>query len=121
MKDIHVANPDIITYRFTRVVLGVNSSPFLLNAVLRHHLEKYREIDPQFVDYLTPSFFVGDFVTSCRDSEEAYCLYENATVRMLEGGFKLREWKTNVDELSSKIADREKESMEMHNNPKTYT
>ena len=107
---LHVANPDIITYRFKRVVFGVNSSPFLLNAVLRHHLEKYREIDPQFVDYLTQSFFVDDFVTSCRDSEEAYCLYEKAKVRMLEGGFKLRKWKTNADELSLKISDRENES-----------
>ena len=109
VKDTHAANLEVITYRFKRVVFGVNSSPFLLNAVLRHHLEKYKEIDPQFVDCLTKSFFVDDLVTSCRSSEEAYLLYEKAKSRMMEGGFKLRKWKTNVDELSVKILERESE------------
>ena len=84
VKYIHAAKPEVITYRFKRVVFGVNSSPFLLNAVLRHHLEKYKEIDPQFVDCLTKSFFVDDLVTSCRNSEQAYLLYDKAKLRMLE-------------------------------------
>ena len=107
VRDIDATNLEVMAYRFKRVVFGVNSSPFLLNAVLRYHLDKYKATDPQFVDCLKRSFFVDDLVTSCRNSEEAYLLYEKAKMRMLEGGFKLRKWKTNVDKLSQKICDKE--------------
>ena len=41
VKDIQADDPDIVVYRYTRVVFGVSSSPFLLNATIRHHLEQF--------------------------------------------------------------------------------
>ena len=34
----------------TRVVFGVSSNPFLLNATVKHHAERYAEKDPAFVE-----------------------------------------------------------------------
>ena len=42
----------ITVYRFCRVVFRINVSPFLLNATIRHHLKKYEECDPEFVQKL---------------------------------------------------------------------
>ena len=100
--------PEILTYRFNCVVFGVNSSPFLLNAVLKHHIETYKDIDPQFVSKLTRGFYVHDLVTGCKSGEEALYLFNKANDRMLEGGFKLRKWKTNSYELRENIQQSEK-------------
>ena len=43
-------SPEIGALRFTRVVFGVSSSPFLLNATIKHHIERYKEADPEFVE-----------------------------------------------------------------------
>ena len=36
-----VESGEMIVYRFLRVFLGLTSSPFLLNATIKHHLNKY--------------------------------------------------------------------------------
>ena len=80
----------VVVYRFCRVVFGLNASPFLLNATLRHHIKKYEDCEPSFVSRLLDSFYVDDFVGGGRTSEEVMELYQKAQSRMAQGGFKLR-------------------------------
>jgi len=40
VDDINKKISDIIALRFIRVVFGVSSSPFLLNATIRHHMKR---------------------------------------------------------------------------------
>ena len=40
LDDITMEQLQIVDHRFTRVVFGVSSSPFLLNATIQHHLEQ---------------------------------------------------------------------------------
>ena len=43
-------------------MFGLNASPFLINATLRHHISKFMAVDPEFVKKLIDSFYVDDFV-----------------------------------------------------------
>ena len=55
VDDVQHGEPNVITLRFTRVVFRVSSSPFLLNATIRHHLERYSASHPKLVSciYIT--------------------------------------------------------------------
>ena len=50
IKDVNGPLSDVVVMQFTRVVFGVSASPFLLNATISHHMERYRSTDPSFVD-----------------------------------------------------------------------
>lgn len=60
----------------------MNSSPYLLNVVIQHHIESFRELDPQFVSKLSQSFYVDDLVTGTNTESEALSLYEKSRERM---------------------------------------
>ena len=40
IDNIFDVDPSILVYRFTRVIFGLNSSPFLLNGTLKVHFSK---------------------------------------------------------------------------------
>ena len=100
---LDVENPETITLRFARVVFGVSASPFLLNATINHHLETYRDVDPEFVDEFLSSIYVDDLVTGACDVESSYKLYVKSRLRLAAAGFKLRKFITNSAELRGHI------------------
>ncbi|XP_065650968.1 uncharacterized protein LOC136079173 [Hydra vulgaris] len=55
----------LIVYRFLRVVFGLTSSPFLLNATLKHHLNKYLKNDKIFIERLIDNLYVDDIASGC--------------------------------------------------------
>ena len=66
-------DPEIVILRFTRLVFGVLSSTFLLNANIKHHVEKYSSSHPEIVKLLIQSIYVA----SGADHEgKAYTLYQ---------------------------------------------
>lgn len=75
VDDILTDNPQLVIMRFTRVVFGVNSSPFLLNGTIRHHLNSYVDKDPEFVEEVVRSLYVNDLASSKPDETSAYDFY----------------------------------------------
>ena len=55
VKNPQLEEPEIVTYRFSRVVFGVSSSPFLLNATIQHHVKKYAKEQPSLVEKISES------------------------------------------------------------------
>ena len=56
----------VVPYRFNRVIFGVGPSPFLLTGMMRHHFEKYSEVDPDFVEKVKNGFFVDDLASGAK-------------------------------------------------------
>ena len=106
--DVH--NPEqrnIIMYRFTRVLFGVNASLWLLVIVIHKHLEKYTDKDPEFVKYVLRCLFVDDNVGGADDSTAAFELYTKLKRIFLEAGFDLRKWCSNDSKLVQQIKESE--------------
>ena len=99
VKDAFATELDVIKLRFARVVFGVSSSPFLLNATIRHHIEKYRASHPELVDILIQSTYVDDVIFGADTEEEAYSLYMSSKEIFAQGSFNLRKFVTNVQSL----------------------
>ena len=78
VKDVTAGEPEIVTLRFSRVVFGVSSSPFLLNATLQHHVKKYAEAQTTVVGKLLKSIYVDDVVGGADTEEQAHQFYKGS-------------------------------------------
>ena len=107
VDDVNSAEPKIVEYRFARVVFGVTSSNFLLNATLLKHITSYERDDPEFVNQMLHSFYVDAVSVSLEDVDKAYQLYLKSRERIAQGGFNLRRWLTNSRPLMEKIKEME--------------
>ncbi len=102
VDDVTKDHLEICALRFARVVFGVLSSPFLLNATIKHHLELSSSL-VNLVQNLLRSTYVDDIVTR-EDSEDlAYHLYIQAKDLLHREGFNLRKFITNSPQLQQRI------------------
>uniref|UniRef100_A0A1X7UQR4 DUF1758 domain-containing protein n=1 Tax=Amphimedon queenslandica TaxID=400682 RepID=A0A1X7UQR4_AMPQE len=99
--------PNIIPLRFTRVVLEVSSSLFLLNATIVHHLDQYVEEDSEFVAKIKRAIYVDDVRFGSREDDSTFELYEKSKRILAKGGISLRKFITNLKSLHQRIQDKE--------------
>lgn len=103
VDDTEKSAPAIQEMCFTRVVFGVSSSPFLYNATISHHLNKYADRHPDLIATLLNSIYVDDVTCGANTEEAAYQLYAVSTRVFSEGGFNLRKFVTNSVSIQQKI------------------
>ena len=72
VDDVHKESPEIKSLRFTRVVFGVNVSPFILNVTIRHHVNTCMLNDNALALELSKSLYVDDFVSGAKDVNNAF-------------------------------------------------
>ncbi len=96
MDGITKPNPEFRVLRFTRVMFGVSSSPFLLNATIDHHLKSFSFAKPELVKTLVQSIYVDNVIAGATDEDSALQLYQESKEILRKGGFNLRKFTTNV-------------------------
>ena len=108
VENAMAAPSEIVVMRFTRVIFGVSSSPFLLNATINNHMQKFKSIDQLFVKKLIrQSIYVDNLTAGSHDVESALEFYLKSKLRLAEASFNLRKFDTNSPELRRRISDNE--------------
>ena len=87
VKDLKGDVPEVTVLRFTRVVFGVSSSPFLLNAIIKHHMEQYGTEYPELVNLFMRSIYVDDVSCGADNEDTAFELCMKSKEILAEGGF----------------------------------
>ena len=77
-----------------RVLFGINSSPFLLNATIRHHLSLYQP-PSEAVIQLQDQLYVDDFLGGSDTEEGAWDLFTQARDVLAEAGMPLTKCASN--------------------------
>ena len=97
--DPFATDPKLVIRRFTRVIFGLNCSPFLLNGTIRQHVEKFSLEYPELVSQIIRSLYVDDFSGGANDVHDGYDLYKGFVDVLEKGGFTAHKFVTNNDEL----------------------
>ncbi|XP_073249615.1 uncharacterized protein [Porites lutea] len=88
--------------RFTRVPFGMISSPFLLAATVKYHLNK---ADTPVAKKISDNMHVDNMVTGVATSEQAVEFYKEAKSLFQSSSMNLREWASNSKEFLQNIPE----------------
>ncbi len=89
-------------YRFTRVCFGVISSPFLLAATIRYHLEK---ANTPLANLISKNIYVDNVILGTNSVAEAQAMYNEAKGLFQSAGMNLREWMSNSTDFVQAIPE----------------
>jgi hypothetical protein len=89
---------ELITYRFRAMLFGATCSPFILNATLLKHLH---ENFSRTAELLKSGLYVDNIISGFENASELLEFYRVSQDLMNEGGFNLRSWASNCDELNN--------------------
>lgn len=81
------------------VLVQTSSSPFILIATTRNHLEIYKVTQPHAVNVLKDSVYRNDLIANPSNVEEAYAGTASAKQIVADASMNLRKWTTNSWEL----------------------
>lgn len=92
---------DLITYRFRSVLFGATCSPFLLQACLKYHFQKYKNDEVAML--LSNNFYVDNLQATVSSEGQLSDIVNRANTIMTEAGMPLQEWVSNSKELNNEM------------------
>ncbi|EPB72220.1 integrase core domain protein [Ancylostoma ceylanicum] len=111
VKDLKKPPDDynIITFRFTRVTFGLNSSPFLLAATIDLHLDTTND-DREVANQIRKNLYVDNLLLTAESKNEAFQQYKEAKRIFNALNMNMREFISNDSNLMKLIAEEDKAS-----------
>ena len=97
LKDLD--SQTVETFRFTRALFGLTSSPFLLGGVIQHLLQSCKAKYPEIVREIEKSLYVDDLISGSSSKEKARGIKLTASEIFAQGTFELHKWHSNEKEL----------------------
>ena len=97
-------------YEFSRVVFGVNSSPFLAQFVTQHHAETHRTQYPLGAETALKSTYMDDSMDSVADHQQEIELYKQLSQLWKRAGMQARKWLSNSPVVLSEIPPEDRAS-----------
>ena len=85
----------VTTFRMTRVVFGVAASPYLLQAVVKRHLNEHSAEMKGTTDRLKRDIYCDDLLTSLRTERGASTFVHEAKEAFRSAGMNLTKWSSN--------------------------
>ena len=82
----------MVMYWFTRVAFGIVASPFLMNAVIRYHIDNNVN---EFSEQVRRDFYADNMCTGAESAEKAVELYTKTKELFCRCSMNLRSWVTN--------------------------
>lgn len=87
------AEPSV--FRMTRVVFGVNASPFLLQATIKRHLNQYGDTNVMTAKRLSTDLYCDDLLTSLKTEDEADSFIKETKQIFCDAKMNMRKWASN--------------------------
>ena len=94
---------ELTELRFTRVIFGSSSSPYILGATIKKHISKYKDTFPKTVLDLEEDTYVDDLQAGGETEEELIRFKNESSQILTEAGFLLHKWHSNVNKLESDV------------------
>ena len=103
---LNLNNIKLVVYRFSRVFVGVASSPLLLSTTLISHITQFYHLDPKFAVSLLNSLQVNDMNGGSHTIYWAFDFFVKCKESLALRGSHLQKFQSNSKELKNLVADK---------------
>ena len=106
LKDIKkpVSKDNLLVCRFKRLPFRIIPSPFLLDATIKHHLEKEKSSTAKNIKN---DIYVDNLKTGADNEKDAVRIYQDAKRLFEDAPMNLREWLTNSPKVNNQTKPKE--------------
>jgi len=87
---------EVTSYRFKRVPFGFRSSPFILNQVIKTHLNTAREAHKEIVEAIEDNIYVDDLVVSVESKHQLHDMMKKIPSIFSEMSMCMHKWRSNL-------------------------